>query len=432
MILMLRTIIRKVSAREILDSRGNPTVQASVELADGTVGKAAAPSGASTGEYEAIELRDNDKSRYGGKGVKKAVENVNTTICEALKGYCAKEQKQLDEKLIELDGTKDKGRLGANALLAVSLAAAHAAADSMRIPLYRYLGGTASGRMPVPMYNVLNGGAHTDSNVDIQEFMVMPTGACCFKEGLRQTAEVYHALGSILKADGLGTSVGDEGGYAPNLTHDEAALEYLLRAIEKAGFMPGRDFKLALDAAASEWKGSGPGLYCLPKAGRVYQREELISYWKDLCTKYPILSLEDPLDENDWEGWKQLTGELGGRVQLVGDDLFVTNSERLKKGINEECANAVLIKPNQIGTLTETLQTIALAKENGYRTIISHRSGETEDTTIADLAVAVNAGQIKTGAPARAERTAKYNRLLEIEEETGRPGKVHDSFAFYS
>lgn len=425
-------MIRKVSAREILDSRGNPTVLAMVELADGTVGKAAAPSGASTGEYEAIELRDMDKSRYGGKGVTKAVEHVNTVICEALKGFCAREQKQLDERLEELDGTENKGHLGANATLAVSLAAAHAAASCMRIPLYRYLGGTASGRLPVPMYNVLNGGAHTGSNVDIQEFMLIPAGACCFREGLRWTVEVYHALGSILKADGLNTSVGDEGGYAPDLTHDEAALEYLLRAVEKAGFKAGRDFQLALDAAASEWKGSGPGLYSLPKTGRVYRREELIDYWKNLCIKYPIVSLEDPLDENDWEGWQQITSVLGEKVQLVGDDLFVTNPKRLWKGIESGCANAVLVKPNQIGTLTQTLQTIALAKENGYRTIISHRSGETEDTTIADLAVAVNAGQIKTGAPCRGERTAKYNRLLEIEEEVSRPGKVHESFAFYS
>lgn len=414
---MLRTMIRSVSGMEILDSRGNPTVLAQVELTDGTLGKAAVPSGASTGEYEAAELRDGDSNRYNGKGVKKAVENINTVIQDALKGMSAKEQEKIDETLIRLDGTKDKSRLGANAILAVSLAAAHASAACFKMPLYRYLGGTAASKLPVPMYNVLNGGAHTNSNIDIQEFMVMPVGACCFKEGLRWTVEVYHALGAILKQDGLAVSVGDEGGYAPDLTHDEAALEYLLKAIEKAGFKPLRDFRLALDAAASEWKENAAGYYRLPKAQKVYERNELIAYWIDLCKTYPIASLEDPLDENDWEGWKELTKELGGRVQLVGDDLFVTNKERVKKGIEKGCANAVLIKPNQIGTLTETLQTIRLAAENGYRTVISHRSGETEDTTIADLAVAVNAGQIKTGAPCRGERTAKYNRLLEIEAE---------------
>ncbi len=414
---MFRMTIRNIAGREILDSRGNPTVLALVELADGTIGKAAAPSGASTGEYEAVELRDNELERYHGKGVKKAVEHINTIINETLKGSLASEQKKLDRILLGLDGTMDKSKLGANAILAVSLAAAQAAALSLKQPLYRYLGGIAGTKLPIPMYNVLNGGAHTDSNVDIQEFMIMPTGACCFKEGIRWTAEVYHALGSILKADGLAVSVGDEGGYAPDLVHDEAALEYLLRAIEKAGFKPHRDFMLALDAAASEWKGKTAGMYCLPKAQKIYQREELIEYWKKLCETYPIASLEDPLDENDWEGWQKLTASLGQKVQLVGDDLFVTNKERLKMGIERGCGNAVLIKPNQIGTLTETLQTIRLAYENGYRAVISHRSGETEDTTIADLAVAVNAGQIKTGAPCRGERTAKYNRLLEIEEE---------------
>lgn len=414
---MLRTMIRSVTGREILDSRGNPTVLAQVELTDGTIGKAAAPSGASTGEYEAIELRDHDPKRYNGKGVTKAVENINTTIQEALKGISARDQEKLDMTLIELDGTKDKGRLGANAILAVSLAAAHASAASLKLPLYRYLGGAAAAKMPVPMYNVLNGGAHTNSNVDIQEFMIMPVGACCFREGLRWTVEVYHALGGILKADRLAASTGDEGGYAPNLAHDEEALGYLLRAIEKAGFRPQRDFMLALDAAASEWKGTEAGTYCLPKAKKVYQRDALIEYWKELCKKYPIASLEDPLDENDWDGWKKLTLEIGNDVQLVGDDLFVTNTARLESGLRKGCANAVLVKPNQIGTLTETLQTIRLAADNGYRTVISHRSGETEDTTIADLAVAVNAGQIKTGAPCRGERTSKYNRLLEIEAE---------------
>ena len=412
--------IEKVIGREILDSRGNPTVEAEVYLVDGTIGRGTAPSGASTGEFEALELRDGDKSRYLGKGVSKAVENINTTINDVLEGMDASDIYAVDKAMIEADGTKDKSKLGANAILAVSIACARAAAISLDIPLYRFLGGVNANRLPVPMMNILNGGAHASNNVDVQEFMVMPVGAPSFKEALRWCAEVFHNLAALLKAEGLATSVGDEGGFAPNLTGgDEEAIEFILKAVEKAGYKPGVDFMIAMDAASSEWKTGTVGKYKLPKAGTEFTSAELVEHWKKLVEKYPIISIEDGLDEEDWEGWKLLTKELGGKVQLVGDDLFVTNTERLKKGIDNGCANSILIKLNQIGSVSETLEAIKMAHKAGYTSISSHRSGETEDTTIADLAVALNTCQIKTGAPSRSERVAKYNQLLRIEEELG-------------
>ena len=411
--------IEKVVGREILDSRGNPTVEAEVWLADGTVGRGMAPSGASTGEFEALELRDGDKARYGGKGVQKAVENINTTINDVLTGMDASDIYAVDAAMIKADGTKDKSNLGANAILAVSIASARAAALSLDIPLYRFLGGISGNRLPVPMMNILNGGAHATNTVDTQEFMIMPVGAPSFKEALRWCAEVFHALAALLKSRGLATSVGDEGGFAPNLSSDEETIETILEAIRNAGYEPGKDFMLAMDAASSEWKGTKKGEYILPKAGTYYTSSELIAHWKNLVEKYPIISIEDALDEEDWEGWQELTRELGGKVQLVGDDLFVTNTERLSKGIQLGCGNAILIKLNQIGSVSETLEAIKMAHKAGYTAISSHRSSETEDTTIADLAVALNTCQIKTGAPSRTERVAKYNQLLRIEEELG-------------
>lgn len=412
--------IEKVHGREILDSRGNPTVEAEVILVDGTIARGTAPSGASTGEFEALELRDKDPSRYLGKGVTKAVENINTIINEILVGMDASDIHAVDQAMIKADGTGDKSKLGANAILAVSIACARAAALSLHIPLYRFLGGISGNKMPVPMMNILNGGAHASNTVDTQEFMIMPVGAGSFKECLRWCAEVFHALEAILKAKGLATSVGDEGGFAPNLSGDAEAIETILDAITKAGYVPGKDFWIAIDAAASEWKSEkGKGFYKLPKAGKEYRTEELIEYWSSLVEKYPIISIEDALDEEDWEGWQRLTARLGDQVQLVGDDLFVTNTERLSKGIANKAGNSILIKLNQIGSVSETLEAIKMAHDAGFTAISSHRSGETTDTTIADLAVALNTGQIKTGAPSRSERVAKYNRLLRIEEQLG-------------
>ena len=411
--------IVKVIGREILDSRGNPTVEAEVYLADGTVGRGTAPSGASTGEFEALELRAGDKGRYGGKGVTKAVENINTAINDAVCGLDASDIYAVDKAMIKADGTKDKSKLGANAILAVSIAAARAASISLDIPLYRFLGGISGNRLPVPMMNILNGGAHAANTVDVQEFMIMPVGAPSFKEALRWCAEVFHALAALLKSKGLATSVGDEGGFAPDLASDEEAIQYILEAVKNAGYEPGKDFMIAMDAASSEWKGSKKGEYVLPKAGTKFTSAELIEHWKKLVEKYPIISIEDALDEEDWEGWQLLTKELGGKVQLVGDDLFVTNTERLAKGISLGCGNSILIKLNQIGSVSETLEAIKMAHKAGYTAISSHRSGETADTTIADLAVALNTCQIKTGAPSRSERVAKYNQLLRIEEELG-------------
>ena len=404
--------IEKVVGREILDSRGNPTVEAEVTLADGTVARGTAPSGASTGEFEALELRDGDKSRYLGKGVTKAVENINTIINDTITGMDASNIYAVDKAMIEADGTKDKSKLGANAILAVSIAVCRAAAASLDIPLYR---------LPVPMMNIINGGCHAlSSGLDVQEFMIMPVGAPSFKECLRWCAEVFHALASILKSRGLATSVGDEGGFAPALKSDEEAIETILEAVKKAGYEPGKDFRIAMDAASSEWKSEkGKGYYKLPKAGTEYTAEELIEHWAALCEKYPIISIEDGLDEEDWEGWQKLTKRLGDKVQLVGDDLFVTNTERLSKGIELGAGNAILIKLNQIGSVSETLEAIKMAHKAGYTAISSHRSGETADTTIADLAVALNTCQIKTGAPSRSERVAKYNQLLRIEEQLG-------------
>ena len=420
--------IEKVIGREIIDSRGNPTVEAEVYLLDGTVGRGAAPSGASTGEFEALELRDGDKSRFGGKGVTKAVENINTVISDALTGVDASDIYAVDAAMIAADGTKDKSNLGANAILAVSIASARAAANALEIPLYRFLGGVNGNRLPVPMMNILNGGAHAANTVDVQEFMIMPVGAPSFKEALRWCAEVFHALAALLKSKGLATSVGDEGGFAPDLASDEEAIQYILDAVKDAGYEPGKDFMIAMDAASSEWKGEKKGEYVLPKAGTKFTSEELIEHWKKLVDKYPIISIEDALDEEDWEGWQKLTAELGNKVQLVGDDLFVTNTERLSKGIELGCGNSILIKLNQIGSVSETLEAIKMAHKAGYTAISSHRSGETEDTTIADLAVALNTCQIKTGAPSRSERVAKYNQLLRIEEELGAsavyPGKA--------
>ena len=411
--------IEKVIGREIIDSRGNPTVEAEVTLLDGTVARGAAPSGASTGEFEALELRDGDKKRFGGKGVSKAVKNINTVINDVLQGVDASDIYKVDRLMIQKDGTKDKSKLGANAILAVSIACARAAAKSLDIPLYRFLGGVNANRLPVPMMNILNGGAHAANTVDVQEFMIMPVGAESFAEGLRWCTEVFHALQALLKSKGLATSVGDEGGFAPDLASDEEAIEYILEAIKAAGYKPGKDFVLAMDAASSEWKGKKKGEYILPKAGKKFTSKQLVAHWKELIEKYPIYSLEDGLDEEDWDGWKYMTKEIGGMVQLVGDDLFVTNTERLKKGIDNGCGNAILIKLNQIGSVSETLEAIKMAHKAGYVAVTSHRSGETEDTTIADLAVALNTCQIKTGAPSRSERVAKYNQLLRIEEQLG-------------
>ena len=420
--------IEKVYGREIIDSRGNPTVEAEVTLADGTIGRGASPSGASTGEFEALELRDGDKAMFGGKGVSKAVANINEKIAPALVGVDASDTYEVDRIMISLDGTKDKSNLGANAILAVSIAAANAAAKSLDIPLYRFYGGVNANTLPVPMMNILNGGAHATNSVDTQEFMIMPAGAENFREGLRWSTEVFHALQKLLKEEGQTTAVGDEGGFAPNLASDEDTIEHILQAIRNAGYEPGKDFVLAMDAAASEWKSEkGKGYYHQPKSGKDYTTDELIAHWKSLIEKYPIYSIEDGLDEEDWEGWQKMTAELGNKVQLVGDDLFVTNTERLKKGIELGAGNAILIKLNQIGSVSETLDAIKMAQNAGMRAIVSHRSGETEDTTIADLAVALNAGEIKTGAPSRSERVAKYNQLLRIEEELGNaavyPGK---------
>jgi len=412
----MEAFIKEIKGREIMDSRGNPTVEAQVTLYDGTVGFGAVPSGASTGYFESLELRDNDKSRYDGKGVLKAIDNINKEIANLLVNVNVCDLQIIDSMMIDLDGTDDKKRLGANAILAVSIACANAAANIIKIPLYRYLGGISGNTMPVPMMNILNGGAHASNNIDVQEFMIMPVGAGNFKEGLRWCSEVYHRLAKILKSKNLSTAVGDEGGFAPDLKNEEEAIELIIEAIKEAGFKIKTDFMIAIDAASSEWK-SEDG-YLQPKKGLKYTTLELIEYWEKIVEKYPIFSLEDPLDEEDWEGWKAITKKLGNKVLLVGDDLFVTNNKRLMKGIENKCANAILIKPNQVGSLSETISAIRLAKQFGFKSIVSHRSGETEDTTIADLAVALNTGYIKTGAPCRGERTAKYNRLLRIEEES--------------
>ncbi len=418
---MTELIIENVIGREILDSRGNPTVEAEVTLIDGTVATGTAPSGASTGEFEALELRDGDKSRYLGKGVTKAVENINTVIADAIIGLDAFDTYAVDKAMIEADGTKDKSKLGANAILAVSIATARAAAKALDIPLYRFLGGSNANRLPVPMMNILNGGAHADSAVDTQEFMIMPVGAPSFKEALRWCAEVFHSLKKLLKEMGDVTAVGDEGGFAPNsLKSDEEAIEKILEAVKAAGYEPGKDFMIAMDAASSEWKSEkGKGFYKQPKSGKEFTSDELIAHWESLVDKYPIISIEDGLDEEDWEGWQKMTAKIGGKVQLVGDDLFVTNTERLSKGIELGAGNSILIKLNQIGSVSETLEAIKMAHNAGYTAISSHRSGETADTTIADLAVALNTCQIKTGAPSRSERVAKYNQLLRIEEQLG-------------
>lgn len=425
------TVIEKIEAMEILDSRGNPTIQTYVTLAGGATGTAAVPSGASTGEFEAIELRDGDKSRYQGKGVLKAVENVNTVIFGALKGMDACRQSEIDAAMLELDGTENKSKLGANAILSVSLAAAKAASASLGIPLYRYIGGCEARTLPVPMMNILNGGAHASNNVDIQEFLIMPVGAPSFSEGLRWCAEVFHSLKKVLADRGLSTAVGDEGGFAPDLKDDEEALKAIIEAIEKAGYRPGEQFRIAMDPASSEWYRKD-GSYILTKKRKKLSSDELIDFWDKLISKYPIISLEDGLAEEDWDGWKKLTEKLGRKVQLVGDDLFVTNTKRLKKGISLGVSNSILIKLNQIGTLTETLDAIYTAQRAGYTAVVSHRSGETEDTTIADLSVAVNAGQIKTGAPSRSERVAKYNRLLRIERELGKSAVYKGISSFYN
>ena len=417
----MKTTIVNVIGREIIDSRGNPTVEAEIHLEDGTVALGTAPSGASTGEFEALELRDGDKARFGGKGVSKAVNNVNTTIKNVIVGLDAMDTYAVDAAMIEADGTKDKSNLGANAILAVSIAAARAAASSLGIPLYRFLGGVNGNRLPVPMMNILNGGAHADSSVDTQEFMIMPVGAPSWKEALRWCSEVFQTLKGLIKEMKDVTAVGDEGGFAPNsLGGDEDAIELILKAIEKAGYTPGKDFMLAMDAASSEWKSEkGKGFYHQPKSGKDFTSDELIAHWESLVDKYPIISIEDGLDEEDWEGWQRMTAKLGKKVQLVGDDLFVTNTERLSKGISLGCGNSILIKLNQIGSVSETLEAIKMAHKAGYTAVTSHRSGETEDTTIADLAVALNTCQIKTGAPSRSERVAKYNQLIRIEEQLG-------------
>lgn len=430
---MMYLEIEKVIGRQIIDSRGNPTVEAEVTLADGTVGRGAAPSGASTGVFEALELRDGDKAKFGGKGVTKAVANVNELIAPALIGMDASDIYAVDQGMLKLDGTKDKSNLGANAILAVSLATANAAAKALEIPLYRFIGGVSATTLPVPMLNLENAGAHSSAPVDIQEFLVMPVGAENFSEALRWGTEVFHSLQKLIKDEGMSTAVGDEGGFAPEFKSQEDALDHLVKAIQNAGFEPGKDFVIALDAASSEWKSDkGIGFYHQPKSGKDFTSDELIEYWEQLIAKYPIYSIEDGLDEEDWEGWKKMTERIGHKVQLVGDDLFVTNTERLKKGIEMGVANSILIKLNQIGSVSETLETIKMAQKAGYTAIVSHRSGETEDVTIADLAVALNAGQIKTGAPSRSERVAKYNQLLRIEENLGDsasyPGKKAFNF----
>lgn len=422
--------IVKIIGREILDSRGNPTVEAEVYLADGTMARGAAPSGASTGEFEALELRDGDKNRYLGKGVQKAVGNINTKIAQAVKGLDASDIYAVDAAMIAADGTKDKSNFGANAILAVSIAACRAAANSLGVPLYRLLGGVQGTHLPVPMMNILNGGAHATNSVDVQEFMIMPVGAPSFKEALRWCAEVFHSLQKLLKNENLATSVGDEGGFAPNLSSDEETIETILKAVENAGYKPGKDFKIAMDAASSEWKGSKKGEYKQPKSGKIFTTDELIDHWEKLVDKYPIISIEDGLDEEDWEGWQKMTDRLGKKVQLVGDDLFVTNTERLAKGIKLGAGNSILIKLNQIGSVSETLEAIKMAHAAGYTAIASHRSGETADTTIADLAVALNTNQIKTGAPSRSERVEKYNQLLRIEEELGNSAVYPGANAF--
>ena len=428
---MKNTVIESVFARQIIDSRANPTVEAEVTLVGGVTARGAAPSGASTGEFEALELRDGDQARFGGKGVSKAVENVNTVIADAVIGLDAADIYAVDAAMCKADGTKDKSKLGANAILAVSIAAARAAAAALGLPLYRFLGGVNANRLPVPMMNILNGGAHASNSVDTQEFMIMPVGAPTFAEGLRWCTEVFHALQRLLKAEGQTTAVGDEGGFAPNLASDADAIEHILSAVRAAGYAPGTDFMLAIDAAASEWKSEkGMGHYRQPKSGREFTSRELIDHWESLVAQYPIASIEDGLDEGDWEGWREMTRRLGNQVQLVGDDLFVTNTERLKKGIDNGCANSILIKLNQIGSVSETLEAIKMAHKAGYTAVTSHRSGETEDTTIADLAVALNTCQIKTGAPSRSERVAKYNRLLRIEEQLGPHGVYPGKAAF--
>lgn len=419
---MVNMNIKEIHAREIIDSRGNPTLEAVVTLECNAKGTAAVPSGASTGIFEAVELRDNDKSRYNGKGVLNAVSNVNGPIYNTLKGMNASDQLAIDDSLILLDGTPNKGNLGANAILAVSLAVAKAAANALEIPLYKYIGGVGAHILPTPMMNILNGGAHSTNNIDIQEFMIMPTGATSFREGLRWGVEVFHSLKKVLSDRGLATAVGDEGGFAPNLPEDEDALKAIIQAISNAGYTPGKDFHIAIDAASSEWY-RDDGTYFLPKKKITRTVKEMVSYWEDLSNRYPIISLEDAVAEDDWKGWKLLTERLGGKMQLVGDDLFVTNTERLQKGISLGVANSILVKLNQIGSLKETLEAVGLAQNAGYTAVISHRSGETEDSTIADLAVALNAGQIKTGAPSRSDRVAKYNRLLAIEEELGTTAK---------
>ena len=422
-----------VVGREILDSRGNPTVEVEVYLEDGTMGRAAVPSGASTGVHEACELRDGDKSRYLGKGVLKAVENVNTEIAECLVGMNVLDQVAIDKAMIELDGTPNKGRLGANAILGASLACAKAAAESLGTSLYNYIGGVNAKTLPVPMMNILNGGAHATNNVDIQEFMIMPVGACCWKEALRMCAEVFHTLKSVLKENGTpAAGVGDEGGYAPNLKKDEDAFKCIVAAIEKAGYKPGEDFKIAIDAAVSDWYNAETGCYDLPKAKKTMTKQQMVNMWKKFADNYPIISMEDCMGEDDIEGWQMLTKALGDRVQLVGDDLFVTNTERLKMGLENKIANSILIKVNQIGTLTETLDAIQMANRAGYTAVVSHRSGETEDATIADIVVATNAGQIKTGAPSRTDRVAKYNQLLRIEEQLGDVAQYLGKDAFFN
>ncbi len=432
---MNNLMIEKIIGREILDSRGNPTVEAEVTLADGSVGRAAVPSGASTGAFEAVELRDGDKSRYLGTGVRKAVENVNTLIAYELKGMIATDQTEIDAKMLALDGTENKGKLGANAILSVSLATAKAAAASLKLPLYRYLGGVNAKTLPVPMMNIINGGKHADSSLNIQEFMIMPVGAKSFSEALEHSATVFHTLKKLLKNDGYVTAVGDEGGFAPKFSSDTQALDYIVKAIEAAGYVPGKDFYIAIDAAATEMydeakKAGREGDYLFWKSGEYKTVEEMVDFWDDVCKRYPVISLEDGLSEEDWKGWKLLTERLGDKIQLVGDDLFVTNTSRVKDGINQGVSNSVLIKFNQIGSLTETLDAIEMAKNNRWTAVVSHRSGETEDVTLADIAVATNAGQIKTGAPSRTDRVAKYNQLLRIEQELGASARYLGMDAF--
>ena len=425
-------VIIDVYGREILDSRGNPTVEVEVVLDDGSMGRAAVPSGASTGAFEAVELRDGDKDRYLGKGTLDAVDHVNTEIAEALYGFDSEDQRGIDYALLEVDGTDNKGALGANAILGASLAVARATADSLQVPLYKYVGGANAHILPTPMMNILNGGVHADNNVDFQEFMIMPVGAPTFREALRWCAEIYHTLKKVLHNAGLGGGVGDEGGFAPNLKTNEEPLKYIVEACEKAGYQPGSDIMFAMDPASTEYYDAERQMYVLAGEGVEYTREQMVDYWEALVNKYPIISIEDGIAEEDWEGWKMLTDRIGDRVQLVGDDLFVTNSKRLAKGIELGCANAILIKVNQIGSLTETLEAIEMAKQAGYACVMSHRSGETEDTTIADLSVACNTGQIKTGAPCRSDRVAKYNQLLRIEEELGDSAQYAGMKAFYN